>query len=96
MIALARRLVRLPHAGLANILLNEEAMPELIQEKCTKEAIVSHIMKLLDPDGESSARQRENFLRLQSMLGDHDPSVGVVELAQELATGQVLADTRVS
>lgn len=80
MMALARRLVRLPHAGLANILLGEEAMPELIQEECTEQAIAERLLDLLDISGESSVRQRQCFARLQDMLGEDDPAVGVVEM----------------
>lgn len=84
MMALARRLVHLPHAGLTNILLKEEAMPELIQEECTVETIAERLLDLLDPDGASAPRQRERFERLHAMLGDQDPATGVVQMAAAL------------
>ena len=87
MMALARRLVRLPHAGLANILLGEEAMPELIQEACTEEAVAGWILRLLDTSGAEATGQRRQFARLQAMLGDADPAAGVVEMAVSLARG---------
>jgi lipid-A-disaccharide synthase len=91
MMALARRLVHLPHAGLANILLEEEVMPELIQEECTAEAIAGRLLDLLDPSGITASRQRELFMRLHAMLGDHDPAAGVAEIVHALASGQGLA-----
>jgi len=84
--ALGRRLVHLPYVGLANILLGEEAMPELIQEECTVEAIVGRLLDLLDPDGTSAVRQREMFERLYAMLGDHDPAAGVAEMASAMVS----------
>lgn len=85
MMALARRLVRLPYAGLANILLGEAAMPELIQEHCTEEAVTSWILRLLDAGGETATQQRRQFARLSAMLGDADPAEGVAQMAIALA-----------
>jgi lipid-A-disaccharide synthase len=90
MMALARRLVHLPHAGLANILLGEEAMPELIQEACTPEAIAGRLLDLLDPSGITAPRQRQQFMRLHAMLGEHDPAAGVAEMADALVSGKGL------
>jgi len=87
MITLARRLVRLPHVGLANILLGEEAMPELIQQACTEEAVVGWMLRLLDASGAEAAGQRAQFVRLSAMLGDADPAAGVAEMAASLAHG---------
>ncbi len=87
MMALGRRLVRLPHVGLANILLGEEAMPELIQEACTEEAVAGWVLRLLDRSGAEAAGQRRSFARLQALLGDADPAAGVVEMAVSLARG---------
>jgi len=84
--ALGRRLVHLPYVGLANILLGEEAMPELIQEECTVEAIAGRLLDLLDPDGTSAARQRKMFGRLHAMLGEHDPAAVVAEMAEAMVS----------
>jgi lipid-A-disaccharide synthase len=88
MMALARRLVRLPYAGLANILLDEETMPELIQEECTEQAITGRLLELLDASDEAATRQRKLFSRLQAMLGDHDPASGVADMVEALVTGR--------
>lgn len=85
---LARRLVRLECAGLANIILDDRpVMPELIQEMCTPEQIVGHLMPLLK--GETPAqRQRQEFARLRDLLGDKNPAVGVVDMAEVLVTSR--------
>jgi lipid-A-disaccharide synthase len=54
----ARRLVRIPHASLVNILAGEEVMPEFLQERCRPEALAAALVALLD-DGEARVRQRD-------------------------------------
>lgn len=47
---IARRLVRVPHIGLANLVLGRGAVPELIQEACTPAAVAAEAERLLvDP-----------------------------------------------
>ncbi len=83
---IARRVVKLSHIGLANLLLDRSAMPELIQEQATMQGIVAHVGKLLDDPG-VGRRQQADFAELRAMLGDMDPAEGVVRLALELARG---------
>lgn len=87
---LARKLVRLNCAGLANILLGDEpVMPELIQADCTVEQMVAEIMPLLRNEP-LAARQRESFSRLRRMLGGGDPGDAVAELVSDLARHKAL------
>jgi lipid-A-disaccharide synthase len=95
MMALARRLVHLPHAGLANILLGEEAMPELIQEACTEQAIAGRLLELLDASGKAASRQRQRFAELQAMLGDRDPAIGVADMVERMASAHGVQGGRV-
>lgn len=81
---LARRLVRLECAGLANIVLGDRpVMPELIQEECTPENIVSNIMPLLRNEA-PARRQRDEFAGLRDLLGDENPAKGVADMAEAL------------
>ena len=85
MIWLARRLVGLRCAGLANILLDDrEVMPELIQEQATVAATVKRLAPLL-ADGEEAAAQRRQFARLLEMMGEENPADRVAEAALKLA-----------
>lgn len=77
---LARRLISIPYIGLVNILLQEEVMPELIQEKATKDNILAHLLPLLAT--REGDRQRRAFLRLTSLLGRKDPAKEVVEMIE--------------
>ena len=81
---LARRLVGLTCAGLANIILGDRpVMPELIQEDCTVENIVDNIMPLLG--NEQPARlQRQQFAVLRNTLGELNAPSGVADMISEL------------
>lgn len=53
---LARRLIRVDHASLVNILLQREVSPELLQDDCRPERIAATLQRLLT-DGEGHCRQ---------------------------------------
>ncbi|MEK9671598.1 MAG: lipid-A-disaccharide synthase [Rhodospirillaceae bacterium] len=57
---IARRLIKIPHAGLVNIVRGKEVMPEYIQEDCRAEAIAPAVLALLT-DAEARARQATEF-----------------------------------
>lgn len=82
---IARRLVKIAHIGLANLLLGRTAMPELIQEQANCAHIVARIEALLADAGAAASGQRRDFAELRAMLGDRDPALGVVRMAAELA-----------
>jgi len=84
MVFLARRLVKLNCAGLANIILGDRrVMPELIQENCTLENILSELLPLLR-NNEAAELQRSEFVRLREILGHQKPAVGVVDMVKSL------------
>ena len=57
--AIARRVVRLRHIGLPNIVAGEEVAPELIQHDLTAEALASRLALWLgDPAARAAARER--------------------------------------
>lgn len=66
--AIARRLVRLPRIGLANIVAGADAAPERIQGEATGASIASAAAKLLD-DPKERERQRAAFASLPELLG---------------------------
>lgn len=81
---MARRVVKLEHIGLVNLLLGRTAMPELIQEQASMENIVAGVGELLAGNGKAAARQRTDFAELRALLGRQDPAESVVRLAAEL------------
>jgi len=84
---MARRVVRLPHVGLANILLDKSATSELIQEQATEENVVAHVCELLS-NAKLCRRQRQDFAALRELLGDKEPATEVVRMAAALAVGK--------
>ncbi|MDQ6987370.1 MAG: lipid-A-disaccharide synthase [Mariprofundaceae bacterium] len=81
---MARRVIRVPFIGLANLLLNQSAMPELIQEEANEERVVGEIIKLLD-DKSAVQAQKSHFSRLRELLGEDDPANQVAHMAISLA-----------
>ncbi|MBT3991390.1 MAG: lipid-A-disaccharide synthase [Rhodospirillaceae bacterium] len=82
---IARRLVKTPYVNLTNILLNREAVPELIQEKCRGDIAASHISRYL-ADDEAAKEQIESFDQAISKLQDGDelPSVRAARVVLDI------------
>jgi lipid-A-disaccharide synthase len=57
--AIARRLVRLRHIGLPNIVAGEEVAPERIQGACTPDAIAAPLARWLDDSGAREEARRK-------------------------------------
>jgi lipid-A-disaccharide synthase len=64
---IARRLVKVPHASLVNLLAEREVVPERIQGACTPEALAEALLRpMLDPG--VAAAQREGFAEALALL----------------------------
>jgi lipid-A-disaccharide synthase len=72
---LARRLLKTRYANLINIILDREAVPELIQENCTAENLAREIARLLDDEGARAAQKAAAFEALKQ-LGFGGPPPG--------------------
>jgi len=84
MVFLARRLVQIRCAGLANIILGDRpVMPELLQEDCTTDNIVAQLLPLLR-DENAAQQQRRECARLRTLLGPDQPASGVADIVDEL------------
>ena len=82
---IARRLVKLNCAGLANIILGDrDVMPELIQEACTVDNIIAAVLPLLRNEAPAQL-QRKEFSFLRETLGARNAASGVVDLLTELS-----------
>lgn len=68
---LVKRLVKVKHAHLANILFDEEIVPEYLQGKCKPEHISRRVLRLLKLE-EERAKQKEKFQQLRHQLGADD------------------------
>jgi lipid-A-disaccharide synthase len=63
----ARRLIRVPSVILANLVLGENIVPELLQEDCVPERLAAALVPLL-ADGPERRRQLEAFGRLDEIM----------------------------
>lgn len=66
--AIARRLVKLRRIGLVNIVLDEDVVPECLQDGATGAAIAAAAAPLLESEP-ARTRQRDAFSRLTGILG---------------------------
>jgi len=65
--AIARRLIRVPSVILANLVLGENIVPELLQDACVPERLAAALFPLLC-DGPERRRQLEAFGRLDRIM----------------------------
>ena len=84
--AIVRRLVKVPHASLVNLLAGEEIVPEFIQQDCTAEKLAAGLRPLLD-GGAAAERQRTGFARALARL---HPALGLPSEAAAEAVLRVL------
>lgn len=82
----ARRLVKVPHASLLNLLTGREVVPELIQEDCTPERLAASLRGLLG-SGAAVEAQRAGFREVMGMLR---PAAGTPsDAAAAVVLGQI-------
>lgn len=67
--AVGKRLVRVPHLGMVNLLAGKELCPEIIQDAVTPERLVEAIRPLLD-DTTARAEMIEGLIAVKHSLGD--------------------------
>jgi lipid-A-disaccharide synthase len=65
--AIVRRLIKVPHASLVNLLAEREVVPERLQEDCTPNALSAVLERLLR-DPATAAAQRAGFAEVRALL----------------------------
>jgi len=80
--AVARRLVRVPHVALPNLLLGRSVVPELLQREASVSSLTAAARAALEPD--AAARQQATAKELARLLGPPGYAERVADLAEEL------------
>ena len=86
--ALVRRLVRVPHFAMPNLLADGEIVPEFLQEEARPEAMAAALRELL---GGGAAKQRAGFEKAIERLGGGGAVDRVAALAEALVRERVAA-----
>jgi lipid-A-disaccharide synthase len=83
--ALARRLVRVEHVGMANLLAGERVFPELLQDDFTPERLAHEVLSLIHDPGRMKAVRR-GLATVIRRLGGPGASARAARVAVELIT----------
>jgi lipid-A-disaccharide synthase len=87
--AIARRLIRVPHVAMVNLLAGREAVPELLQGDCRPERLAAALTTLL-ADAEAAEAQRAAF---RDVLARLTPPAGTPSAAAAYEVLRVLDDS---
>jgi lipid-A-disaccharide synthase len=82
---LARKLLRVDHVGLVNLIADRPVVPELLQDAVTPTALADAVRPLLDASAPPARAQRAAFEALRGQLGEPGASARVAELALGMA-----------
>jgi lipid-A-disaccharide synthase len=84
--AAARRLVKIPHIGLVNVVAGKEVAPEFVQAALAPHAVADALEPLLDRQSARRARMVVELERVRESLGTPGAARRVAAMALELAT----------
>jgi lipid-A-disaccharide synthase len=85
--ATAKRLVRIPHIGLVNVVAGREVAPEFVQDALVPERVADVLAELLDVTSERRTRMIGELDRVRALLGEAGAAERVASMAIELAGG---------
>lgn len=80
---LAKKLIKTPYVSLPNILAGKQIVPELLQQDCTPENIVTHIIPFLEKD---NLALKDTFLTLHKQIrcnADEQAAQAVLDILKE-------------
>jgi lipid-A-disaccharide synthase len=91
--AIARRLVKVPHVAMANLIARKRVVPELIQDDFTAANIVQHLRQLL-PDGPARESMKMELGAIREALHpakERDEDLGAIEAVAAIVAREIEA-----
>ncbi len=82
--AIARRVVRVPYVNLANLLVGQAVVPELIQRQARTDTLIEATLPLFDATSREARAQREAYRAARGQLGPGGAAQRTAELALQL------------
>lgn len=80
---LGKRLIKVKHIGIVNLIVQKTLLPELIQDDASPDAISETVLQLLD-DSQKLKYMEEELLRVRNLLGGSGASDRVAKIALNL------------
>ena len=81
---IARRVVRVPHIALANLVAGRAVAPEFVQKEATPEALADRLLPLLEPGNPTRTAMIAELGEVRGSLGRGGAADRVAEIAAEL------------
>jgi lipid-A-disaccharide synthase len=85
--AAAKRLVRIPHIGLVNVVAGREVAPEFVQDALVPARVADVLSELLDVGSPRRIRMIQELDRVRALLGEAGAAERVATMAIALARG---------
>ena len=89
--AIARRMVKVPHVAMANLIAGKRVVPELIQDDFTAANIVQHLRRLL-PDGPARESMKMELGAIREALhpaAGRDKDLGAIETVAAIVAREI-------